>query len=105
MKTNNITERQYRMSLLLNDLEDNYICKIREVLYMSDNFKFGVDSTDDIYISNEQLEKLKMYAYMNYKYRVLYNDCADMLDINKCNEMYSYDVLNIYFNLHLIPES
>ena len=54
---------------------------------------------------NEQLEKLKMYAYMNYKYRVLYNDCADMLDINKCNEMYSYDVLNIYFNLHLIPES
>jgi len=87
-------ERQKRMKILLDELDDNYLNKIRDVLNLSDNFKFGVDSTDNIYISNEQMEKLEIYALINYKYRVLYNECSAMLNINKCNEMYSYDILN-----------
>ncbi len=64
---------------------------------------FEVDmNTKRIILSDEQLEKLEAYAYLNYKFRLLYNDCCDMLsEDNKCDVMYPYIFLENQFNIKL----
>ena len=80
----------------LEMVTNDYHKKIEAVLNVD------IDNMGVVIPSDEQLEKLEAYAYLNYKFRLLYNDCCDMLsEDNKCDVMYPFGILETGFGIEL----
>ena len=86
----------------LKMVNEDYLLKVKTVLNLPKEYEFCVDNKIHIIPSDEQLEKLEAYAYLNYKFRLLYNDVSSMLSSNsKADEKQPFFLLAYQFNIKL----
>lgn len=86
----------------LKMVNDDYLLKVKTVLNLPKEYEFATDKKIHIIPSDEQLVKLEAYAYLNYKFRLLYNDVSSMLSSNsKADEKQPFFLLAHQFNIKI----